>query len=178
VWKVLKTFATIKTNWLQLIGESIKDDQGNILEYWRVEKADSLILLPIYKEKIVLLKPLYRPGIGKYTLDFPGGRINREKSLKESAKNILERELNVSANKINKLQQINKDGWIINSSFSNQKLYAFTVEINNSFKFKNKEKISFFKLNEQGVSDLLHKLECLQCRSVLLSWLRQEEYEN
>ncbi|WP_228040136.1 hypothetical protein [Nodosilinea sp. LEGE 07088] len=43
-----------------------------MLEYWRVEKADSVIILPLQNQRLILPPHTYRPGMGKLTLDFQG----------------------------------------------------------------------------------------------------------
>ena len=38
--RILNRFVEMRSRWLTVIGENLEDDQGQILEYWRVEKAD------------------------------------------------------------------------------------------------------------------------------------------
>ena len=45
-WNVGDRFANLSTPWFTLIGEHIQAD-GQTLDYWRIEKADSVIVLPI-----------------------------------------------------------------------------------------------------------------------------------
>lgn len=47
-WQLIDTIVEIKSPWVTLIGERIKDDQDNILDYWRVEKEDSVIVVTRY----------------------------------------------------------------------------------------------------------------------------------
>ena len=76
-WTVRDRFYQQKNQWLTLVGEHLINDEADVLEYWRVEKADSVIILPIYQNHLLLPHPQYRPGIGHYTLDFPGGRLQK-----------------------------------------------------------------------------------------------------
>jgi len=46
-WQVHDCFLKLRSRWMTLIGEHLQDHQGKILEYWRIEKADSVIALPI-----------------------------------------------------------------------------------------------------------------------------------
>ncbi|MGD1716747.1 hypothetical protein [Dapis sp. BLCC M172] len=69
------SFVEIRSPWMTLIGEHLQDNQGQIIDYWRVEKADSVIILTIQSEQLLLPIATYRPGLGKKTLDFPGGWI-------------------------------------------------------------------------------------------------------
>jgi len=45
--RILSRFVEMRSRWLTVIGENLEEDQGQVLEYWRVEKADSVIILPI-----------------------------------------------------------------------------------------------------------------------------------
>jgi hypothetical protein len=72
-WQTLERFIEIRSSWLTLIGEKLQDEQQRILDYWRVEKADSVVVVTIQSDRFLLPKPSYRPGVGYATLDFPGG---------------------------------------------------------------------------------------------------------
>ena len=71
-WKRLSESVRVTSQWVTLIGERWLCDKGKELEYWRVEKADSVIVLPIQAGHIVCVAPTFRPGIGRATLDLPG----------------------------------------------------------------------------------------------------------
>ena len=79
-WKTVDRFLEIRSHWFTLVGEYLQDEREQILEYWRIEKADSALVLPIQNQQIILPPPTYRPGVGKLTLDFPGGRIPEGKT--------------------------------------------------------------------------------------------------
>jgi len=42
-WQTLDRFAEISSPWLKSIGEHLQDDRQRVIEYWRVEKANSAI---------------------------------------------------------------------------------------------------------------------------------------
>ena len=56
-WQVQDRFLEMHSRWMSLIGEHLQDDRGEILEYWRIEKADSVIVIPIQGDRILLPKP-------------------------------------------------------------------------------------------------------------------------
>ena len=127
--RILNRFVEMRSRWLTVIGENLEDDQGQILEYWRVEKADSVIILPIQSDRILMPKPSYRAGIGRITLDFSGGRVPAGESPQLAAIATLKRELGIEASAIAQLIPLNTEGWAVNSSFSNQKLFGFVAHI-------------------------------------------------
>ncbi len=172
-WQVRDRFLELHSRWMTLIGEHLQNPQGEILEYWRVEKADSVIVLPIQNDHFILPAPSYRPGVGQVTLDFPGGRVPETQTLEQAAIAVLERELGIEATSVHQLLPLHKEGWAVNSSFSNQKLYSFVAHLNNVENIKQyleQDSITTYPVTLLGVQDLLEKLTCLQCRAVLLEW--------
>ncbi len=94
-WQFKETILSLQTGWLTVIGEKLKTPQGRLLDYWRVEKADSVIVLPIHRQQLLLPPPVYRPGVDQATWDFPGGRCPEGQSLHTAATTILQRELGI-----------------------------------------------------------------------------------
>ncbi len=171
-WEVGSRFANLSTPWFTLIGEHIQaGDQP--LDYWRIEKADSVIILPIQDNHLLLPAPTYRPGIGSKTLDFPGGRCPKDQDPAEAAQQTLQRELGIDATAIMSLQPINPQGWPVNSSFSNQKLYGFIAQLHPGPVPKQDRAYAIDV--SPGIDRLRSELTCLQCRMVLWEWwyLRQ-----
>ncbi len=169
-WQFQETILSLQTGWLTLLGEKLKTPQGELLDYWRVEKADSVIVLPVYQQHLLLPPPVYRPGVGRFTWDFPGGRRSDDQNLQDAATAILERELGVAGC----LSPINQVGWPINSSFSNQHLYGFVAEIRSDAVLIPDKLGATYPLTNQGIQSLLNRLICLQCRSLLMEWWTTE----
>jgi len=102
-WKLRDRFLEIRSRWVTLFGEHLEDSQGQQLEYWRIEKSDSVIILPIHNDRIILPPPSYRPGVSQITLDFPGGRVPEKQTPQELVPKILQRELGVQVTDIAQL---------------------------------------------------------------------------
>lgn len=171
-WHVHDRFLTLHSRWLTLIGEHLEDHQGNRLEYWRIEKADSVIVLPLQADHLLLPAPSYRPGVGTATWDFPGGRIAAGQTPEQAAIAVLQRELGVTAIAPMQLTALNADGWAINSSFSNQRLYGFVAHLNDQDHPQPDlpPDVTRYPVTPSAMAQLLQKLTCLQCRAVLLEW--------
>ncbi|MDB9315551.1 NUDIX hydrolase [Spirulina sp. CS-785/01] len=172
-WKTLSRFVNIQSPWLTVIGEHLQDDQGKPLDYWRVEKDDSVIVLPLHNQQLLLPQPMYRPGVQSITLDFPGGRRPASASPEEAAYGILNRELGILPPQIATLTPLNAQGWEINSSFSNQRLYGFVATLHPQTVLDTEKLGETYPHTSDGIDTLLSRLTCLQCRMVLLEWLRQ-----
>jgi len=170
-WQLGDRFLELRSHWFTLIGEHWQDHQGQPLEYWRVERAHSVIVIPVQAEQLILPPAQFRPGVGQATLDFPGGRLPEGMTAEEAAAHILKRELGVEKKTIEQLLPINREGWIVNSSFSNQLLFGFVAHLSPSVPILSPDggKI-VFPATDMGVRGLLTRLPCLQCRALLLEW--------
>ncbi|MFZ0172926.1 MAG: hypothetical protein WAL04_14680, partial [Acidimicrobiales bacterium] len=86
----------VRSPWLSLIGERLRDGSGQELEYWRVEKPDSLLVVTLHRGRLILPPPSYRPGVGRVTLDLAGGRLLDPGRVAETAVEIARREFSLS----------------------------------------------------------------------------------
>jgi hypothetical protein len=66
-WQVQDRFLELHSRWMTLIGEHWQDAQGQRLEYWRIEKADSVMSYPFRRMPWLSLRfcyPLPATGLG------------------------------------------------------------------------------------------------------------------
>ena len=173
-WDLVESFVRVGSRWVTLIGERWRCDKGKILEYWRVEKKLIPLLFYPYKESTFSApKKNFRPGVGRPTLDFPGGRLPIGMEPAEVVPDLLERELGVSPEGIARIEQINAMPLLVNSSFSNQRLWGYAALIDEAYMVPESNMYGKFATNETGVACLLEMMECLQCRALLLDWARK-----
>ena len=173
-WQLLHRLVKIKSSWVTLLEERYLDHANNEINYWRVEKADSIIIIPVCHNKFIFPNPTFRPGAGKITLDFPGGRVLKEQALHEAARDILHRELNIKPKQQIQisLKQIYSQGLYINSSFSSQKIFGFVAHIDASHFPEQFKDLITYDINQETFNYLSKELECFQCRSLLMEyWL-------
>lgn len=175
-WKTLDKFIEMQSKWLTLIGEHLEDDRGQILEYWRVEKPHSVVVVTIQGNKFIFPPPSFRPGAGKATLDFPGGRLPAGETPLGAVAAILQKELGVETEAIASIFALNSTGWEIDSSFSSHKLYGFVAEIYATATIPEERIGASYAIAPSGILDLLGDLTCLQCRALLLEWQRQFKF--
>jgi hypothetical protein len=169
-WEKISDIVTIESPWLSIMGERLRDNEGKILDYWRVEKSHSAVVVTIQKNRLLFPKPSYRPGLGYTTLDFPGGRVPADAKPVDVVPAILKRELGIQASDIYKIESLNERGWPVNSSFSNQLLFGFVATLNHEARIdSDKLHTSLFTIDQ--VDLVLQDLLCLQCRSVLMEFL-------
>ena len=180
-WETVSEIIRLENPWLTVVGERLLDDQGRLLDYWRVEKPHSAIAITLCGEDLIFPKPSYRPGVKCCTLDFPGGRVPTGTAPQDVIPQILQRELGLVADDILSLEPLNhrhhhpKQGFFINSSFSNQQLHGFVARIRGDAKSLDPSKLHVKRfssvLSKGEIPSLLSELTCLQCRSLLLEWL-------
>ena len=173
-WHYLNRFVEICSPWLTLLGEHWQNSEGELIDYWRVEKADSVVILTLQNQHFIFPQPMYRPGVKCKTLDFPGGRVPGEQTPMAVVPGILARELGITDDDILEYKALNQTGWSINSSFSNQQLYGVVAEIKSTVQLSPKYLGVTYPITPEGIAELLEHLTCLQCRSVLLEWQRQQ----
>lgn len=169
-WQVRDRLLEIHSPWVTVIRERLEDDRGQLLDYWRVEKADSAVIITQQGDRLVLPPPSYRPGVGTLTLDFPGGRIKGDRPPIEVVPEILQRELGIPVTAIRQIIPLNPSGWEINSAFSNQKLYGFVATVNSEWDIPGDRLGATYPTTTLGIRTLLQQLTCLQCRALLLEW--------
>ncbi|BBC27024.1 NUDIX hydrolase [Pseudanabaena sp. ABRG5-3] len=170
-WQVRDRFLEMRSRWITLIGEHLQDDRGEILEYWRIEKPDSVIVLAIQGDRLLLPIPSYRVGIGQSSLDFAGGRVTEGKSPIEIVPVILQRELGIANEAIAQIIPLNSEGWAVNSSFSNQRLYGFIAHIEATAKLSSDFLRLQYPITPEALYTLRQSLNCLQCRALLMEWM-------
>ena len=170
-WRKLETFLHLKTRWMSFIGTRWRDAEGHEREYWCTHGADSVIVLPIRGDELLLPAPMFRPGVERCTLDFPGGRLEKGAPPEATARAILRRELGVDEKAILDLSPLTDRPLLVNSSTSDQRLFGFVATLRRDARRRTRPHLRRFTLDEAGMAALLRKLECLQCRALLLEYL-------
>jgi 8-oxo-dGTP pyrophosphatase MutT (NUDIX family) len=170
-WIFENRFYYHETPWVTFFGEHYLDRDGRRLEYYRVEKAASVIVLPLQNRRVFATPRQFRPGVARATLDFPGGRVDAEAGVKRSAERVLERELGVPPAAAG-IELLHAGGLLLNSSFSDQKLYGAVARISPEYGIDADAAGGVWSLDGGEIEALLAELECAQCRLVLLEFLR------
>jgi len=160
-WKTLDRFVEIRSPWFTLIGEHLQDDRQQVHDYWLIENTDSVVISTIQGGKLLFPLLNYRPGLGKPTLGFPGGRVNAGQTSETVAREILEKELGIKEDAIAHLTLLNASGWRINSVFSNQKLYGFVAEIDPKVSVNPEILAVTYFTTSESIRTLLKDLTCL-----------------
>ena len=171
-WLVDKLLLRMESPWVTIVLERVMDQSQQSLDYWRIEKADSLIIVPVHLGRILLPPAQYRHGLGRSTEDLPGGRLESCISSQEAAVSILEKEMGCRRADVEALEPLSGSGWAVNSSFSNQLLHVYRALLAPQTPRPPLAQERDYAHDEQGVGELFRHLTCLQCRAAVLESLR------
>ena len=167
-WKLQSRLVEVRNQWANLIGERWLDAEEHEIDYWRVENADSLIVMIVSGDELVLPVPVFRPGVGRATLDFCGGRLVDTADIVGEANRIVARELGLDVpDPFGSLQLVNPSGWETNSSLESQRVFGVVAKLRAGLSLDSSKVGAIFPCNESGIAGLLDQMTCLQCRGVL-----------
>lgn len=170
-WTRKQAIVSVASPWVTLHAERWIDDQGRELDYWRVERADSLIVMPIQGARLLVPHDQFRPGVNRRTLDLPGGRLPPDMTSAAAAALLLKKELGIDPAAIVAVTPLNTTGWIVNSSFSNQLLFGVVATIAADAVVPAEYLAAALPCDRAGLLALLERLDCLQCRAVVQEYL-------
>jgi hypothetical protein len=157
-----------------MIGERWQEGAGRELEYWRVEKPDSLLVVTVHDGRLIVPVPSFRPGVGRTTLDFAGGRLDGPSTLAQTALAIVRREFKLNADDLFESQEsLTLVGWDVDSATSNQRVFGVAAEMRREVLVPDNHLGASYPANSAGGRELLGELVCLQCRAVLSEWLER-----
>ena len=176
-WQLLSQVVEVRSPWLSMICERLRDGTGQELDYWRVERPDSLLVVTVHNDRLVLPARSYRPGVGRATLDFAGGRLEDPRMIQETAQAIVRREFKLRGDDLRdgdlfaSQETLNPIGWDVDSSSSSQRLYGIAVELPRELLVPPDNVGAWYPATSLGGRELLGDLVCVQCRVMLHEWL-------
>ncbi|BCX11183.1 MAG: hypothetical protein KatS3mg067_0121 [Thermosynechococcus sp.] len=120
-WRSREELVGIPSKGVTLIAEKWLTDRGETLEYWRVEKADSVIVLPLQGDTILICLPPTLPvGVQRATVDFRGRQGLPHQTPRAMVPQILTRELGMTSDALQAIIPISGQPGRVNGAFSNQ----------------------------------------------------------
>jgi hypothetical protein len=150
----------IDSRWVKVLKDHYRSNGGDTLEYWLVDRTDSVIILVRQGGKFILGDKQLRPGVGVKTLDFAGGRVDGLEPL-EAAKLCVQREFRLGDVVFPDPTKLTEP-LFVDSAFSTQKVYGFYLEMPENVPLDGAR---------YTAKQLAESLVCLQCRAMLLEWM-------
>ena len=164
-WRHIGERLRLKSRWVTVVCDQWQVADG-VIDYWRVERPNSVVVVPWTQSGVYVLAPNYRPGIASSTTDFPGGRWE-ERSSEDAAYGILKREVGLSPGDLQDLRPVGR-ARNVDSSFSSQQLMVYSVKL-----------IAPLSTGQLSLIPIRHftdfqkaraSIDCLQCSSALTDW--------
>lgn len=167
-WSIVSEELRIETPFATFYVEELVDDQERRYEWARIEKPDSLLLLIEDNGDLLLPPPAFRPGIGAWSQDLPGGRLEGPDGIAGAASRIAARELGIPLNGLVDIDLITRTGWAIDSSTSSARLHVASARLGTGS--TPSSEVRRHRASPSGIAALLDELDCLQCRAALEAW--------
>lgn len=105
-WKTLASKKKVDFPLFKVFEDIVELPNGLKLDYYRIEKIPVVTILPIFLDKIVMVKH-YRYPIKSYSLELPAGHVKGDEMPKECAIRELKEETGFTTNRIEKLLSYN-----------------------------------------------------------------------
>jgi ADP-ribose pyrophosphatase len=99
-WKTISSSVVFEANpWLKIIQDTVELPNKRIVDdYYRIETQDYVLIYAKSNEGKVLVERQYKHGLGKTTITFPAGFIDKdEKPLHAAQRELLQEHGNISA---------------------------------------------------------------------------------
>jgi len=105
-WSVIKSEKRADFPLFKVFEDVIRLPNGLKLDYYRVEKVPVVVVLPVFSEKVVMVKQ-YRYPIKTDSLELPAGHMKSDESPEKCAIRELKEETGFTAGKIEKILSYN-----------------------------------------------------------------------
>lgn len=121
-WKTIKSIKKADFPLFKVFEDAVKLPNGLKLDYYRVEKVPVVVVLPIFSDKIVMVKQ-YRYPIKSDSLELPAGHVWPGEDPQECALRELKEETGFTAEKIKKILEYHPS-----TEYSDQVYHIFIAE--------------------------------------------------
>lgn len=161
-WITMSSEIVHKDEWVHLRADSCETAQGVIVEpYYVLEYNDWVHVIPVRERKEVLMVHQYRQGLGAFTWEFPGGRMeDTDSDPVEAAKREFLEETGYQSDAWERVCAINP-----NPSTHNNKARCFLVE--------NPERVA--EPNLDAAEDIVQQWFSFE---EVMALIRTEKFEN
>ncbi|MFD2871389.1 NUDIX hydrolase [Mucilaginibacter ximonensis] len=97
-WTLLKEEDVSPSPWFPVMKHTVKLANGNVIDdYYYSPLGDVVQVLAVTRDNEVVLVQQYKHGIGEILIELPGGMLQKNRSIIESALNELEEETGIKA---------------------------------------------------------------------------------
>ncbi|HBG82001.1 TPA: DNA mismatch repair protein MutT [candidate division CPR2 bacterium] len=167
-WQLLNSESVLDCKWLKVEKNSYKTPAGReIPEYYVEADADSAVIFCITEDDKVLIEEQYRAGLGKVSLDLPGGRIDDGEDASEAIKRELLEETGYEAQNVEFLGKFSKNP--ARSRNFHYIYFAENVKKVSDPHTDDRDDIKLLQVPLEEIFDYLNdgKIECIGCAAAI-----------
>ncbi len=170
-WKLLSKKDVSPSSWFPIEERVYQLPNGMMVDDFTVTTiADVAMILPITKDKKIVLVNQYKPGVDAVMMQFPAGRIEPEhKNMQETAQHELEEETGIKV----ELKFLKEFGKLTGfSTKATEVVYAYLAtdcEFNSEQQFDPTEDIEVVTVSVSEMEDLISQ-NTLWCAQTIAMW--------
>jgi ADP-ribose pyrophosphatase len=175
-WKIIGRKDVSPSKWFPITKDEVKIPSGKKIDYFKTELANVAMMVAITKDKELVFVRQYKHGIGEVCLEFPAGRIENNRTAKQTAVIELKEETGIE---INESQLVKIAELWTEPSKSTVRVTGFLVtdvEITGEQDLEETEQIEVVKVPMSKVSDLLMSGELHASDTLALLLLVKTKY--
>lgn len=170
-WKLVSKKDVSPSKWFPIEERTYQLPNGKIIDDFNVTTlADVSMIIPITKDKKVVLVNQYKPGVDEVIMQFPAGRIEEDhKNLDETAQHELEEETGIQV-ALNQLTQFAKLSGFSTKATEVVFVYlAQNCEFNSKQNFDSTEDIQVLTVSFEEI-DMLIEMGEIWCAQTIAAW--------
>ncbi|GIK84184.1 MAG: ADP-ribose pyrophosphatase [Patescibacteria group bacterium] len=170
-WKLLSKKDVSPSKWFPIEERTYQLPNGRIVDDFTVTTlADVAMIVPITKDKKVIIVNQYKPGVDEVIMQFPAGRIeDTHKNMDETAQHELEEETGVKVELSQLTQFARLSGFSTKATEIVFVYLAKDCEFNSQQHFDSTEDIEIVKLSFEEMDRLIEANE-IWCGQTIAAW--------
>jgi len=116
-WKILNSENVLENEFFKITSERCQKTDGSVVEsYYRIERPEVVMIIPITKDQEVVLIEQYRQPVRSTDIELPAGYLDTGESLEQAADRELLEETGYKAPKLEKLQDVFSSAGLMSNS--------------------------------------------------------------
>lgn len=102
-FEIISSENVLNERWIKVEKQIVKVPNGDKKEWFITKGEDAVIIIPITKDKKILVQENYKHGSGKIVLEFPAGMVDKDEKIKDAAERELLEETGYKARELIKI---------------------------------------------------------------------------
>ncbi len=156
-WQLLSKKDVSPDKWLPIETRTYKHPNGSVIDFSVTTLADVSMIVPVTKDKKVILVNQFKPGAGDVLLEFPAGRIEKHhKDFVELAQKELEEEVGIKVERENLTHFATLGGFVSKGAEKVYFYFAPNLEFNSEQCLDKTEDIEIVTLSFKEMDEYIY----------------------